>query len=49
MVSGEPPLTQHRQDQRAGGGFRNGLIEFSILNFVINLLWQVIQWTVLIL
>ncbi len=22
MVSGEPPLTQHRQDQGAGGGFR---------------------------
>ncbi len=22
MVSGEPPLTQHRQDQGAGGGFQ---------------------------
>ncbi len=22
MVSGEPPLTQHRQDRAAGGGFQ---------------------------
>ncbi len=29
MVSGEPPLTQHRQDQGAGGGFQEDRAEYT--------------------